>query len=383
MATNTARHLELSRVPDDDHAASHSHPPVCKLKSQGDGQTGLRIASIFIVFAAALLGALIPVLLTRSTRARIPGQLFSAFKFIGTGIIIGTAWMHLLSPAVIILSDPCLEPRLGRFDWGSAIAGMSLMAMFLVHLLVTKLGSDMPEGPIVEEEAVPERQRTTSIMTDCSESEKPTIGPSEAPATIPLTETVVERQSNGLDRDGRAHCDVERAHKHEAEECPLSLAFMTQLTAIFILEFGVIFHSVFLGLILATTDELVILLIVLAIHQLFEGLGLGARLALAPWPKSRKWLPYALCFVFAISTPLGTAAGLGSRPQNAEAQMLTNGIFDAVSAGILLFTGVFELMGREFFFNSHMRHASLKEQLYAYAYITAGFAIMTVLAKWA
>lgn len=87
---------------------------------------------------------------------------------------------------------------------------------------------------------------------------------------------------------------MENASTHQAEECAGSLAFTTQLTAIFILEFGVIFHSVFIGLVLATTDELVILLLVLVFHQLFEGLGLGARLALIPWPKSRRWLPYAL-----------------------------------------------------------------------------------------
>ena len=382
MATRTTRHLELFGASDDNPSSSPFHSPECRLKSQGDGKTGLRIASIFIVFAAALLGSVLPVLLRQSASAYIPGQLFFAFKFIGTGVIIGTAWMHLLSPAVKILGDPCLEPRFGGFDWGSAVAGMTLMVMFLVHLVVTKLGPDIP-GESIAGEAAPERQRTASIMTDCSEPEKPASRASGALSTTPIAETVVESPSNGQNGDGRDHCDVEMAHKHEEEECPMSLAFVTQLTAIFILEFGVIFHSVFVGLVLATTDELVILLVVLVLHQLFEGLGLGARLALVPWPISRRWLPYALCLAFAISTPLGTAAGLGVRPEDAEAQMLTNGIFDAVSAGILLYTGVFELMGREFFFNSHMRHASLKQQLYAYGYIVSGFTIMTVLAKWA
>lgn len=381
MATNTARHLELSAASDDDHLSSHLHPPACKLKSQGDGQTGLRIASIFIVFAAALLGALLPVLLARSASTYIPGQLFFAFKFIGTGVIIGTAWMHLLSPAVKILGHPCLEHRFSGFDWASAIAGITLMAMFLVHLLVTKLGPDIPGESIVEETAL-ERQRTASIMTDFSYQDKKDNRPSGLPPTASVRKTAVESPSRGQNGDGHAHCDVEMAHRHEAEECPMSLAFMTQLTAIFILEFGVIFHSVFVGLVLATTDELVILLVVLVLHQLFEGLGLGARLALVAWPKSRRWLPYAFCLGFAISTPLGTAAGLGARPKDAEAHMLTNGTFDAVSAGILLYTGVFELMGREFLFNSKMRHASIKQQLYAYGYIAAGFTIMTVLAKW-
>ncbi|MBE3044073.1 ZIP family metal transporter [Candidatus Bathyarchaeota archaeon] len=374
MATNMARHLEPSGTLD------HDHPPACELESQDDGNTGLRIASIFIVFAAALLGALLPVFLGRSASAHVPTHLFFAFKFIGTGVIIGTAWMHLLSPAVKILGDPCLQPRFGGFDWGSAIAGMTLMAMFLVHLLVTKLGPDTAEEATVE--AAPEAPRTASVNTDCSQLEK-SVEAGECSSTTTIMTATTESTLKSQVGDSGAHCDVERAHSHNAEECPSSLAFSTQLTAIFILEFGVIFHSVFIGLVLATTDDLVILLVVLVFHQLFEGLGLGARLALVSWPKSRRWLPYALCLAFAVSTPLGTAVGLGARPENAEAQMLTNGIFDAVSAGILLYTGVFELMGREFFFNSHMRHAPLKQQLYAYGYVAVGFTIMTVLAKWA
>lgn len=368
-----ARHLETPEAP------SHEPTLTCELKSQDNGRTGLRIASIFIVFAAALLGALLPVLLRRSASAYVPGQLFFAFKFIGTGVIIGTAWMHLLSPAIEILGDPCLQPRFGRFDWGCAIAGMTLMAMFLVHLFITKLGPDaVDEGG----EGAPEKSRAASVLTDCSQLEEPASVAESLSRTTIITPTV-ETQIQGHNRGPSIHCDAEMAHKHDAGKCHSSLAFATQLTAIFILEFGVIFHSVFIGLVLATTDNLVVLLIVLVLHQLFEGLGLGARLALVSWPKSRRWLPYALCLAFAVSTPLGTAAGLGARPKDAEAQMLTNGIFDAVSAGILLYTGVFELMGREFFFNSHMLHAPLMKQLFAYGYVTAGFVIMTVLAKWA
>ena len=373
MESNVLRHLEVTGEQD-----SPSRPPACELKAQGAGQAGLRVASIFIVFAAALLGALIPLLIRRSASSRVPRRLFSAFKFVGTGVIIGTAWMHLLSPAVDILGSPCLEPRFGGFDWGSAIAGITLMAMFFVHLLVTKLRPGAPEE--AETEAAPEEKRA-SVLTECSQLRASGKGASGPPSTI--TTTAIENSPSEPHQDGNPNCNVENPSTHGAMNVPGSLAFTTQLTAIFILEFSVIFHSVFIGLVLATTDEFIILLLVLVFHQLFEGLGLGARLALVPWPKSRRWLPYALCLAFAVSTPIGTAAGLGARPENADAQMLTNGVFDAVSAGILLYTGVFELMGREFFFNPHMRQASLKEQLCAYGCIAGGFALMLVLAKWA
>lgn len=56
-------------------------------------------------------------------------------------------------------------------------------------------------------------------------------------------------------------------------------SYEARMTALFILEFGVIFHSVFIGLTLAVSGaEFITLYIVLSFHQTFEGLALGSRL---------------------------------------------------------------------------------------------------------
>ncbi|KAJ3456691.1 hypothetical protein MRS44_016714 [Fusarium solani] len=54
------------------------------------------------------------------------------------------------------------------------------------------------------------------------------------------------------------------------------------LSALFILEFGIIFHSILMGITLAVSgEELTVLYVVLVFHRTFEGLGLGSRLAIA------------------------------------------------------------------------------------------------------
>ncbi|PHH58508.1 hypothetical protein CDD82_2940 [Ophiocordyceps australis] len=116
---------------------------------------------------------------------------------------------------------------------------------------------------------------------------------------------------------------------------------------------------------------------------MFEGLGLGSRLATAPWPKGKSWLPFVLALGFGLSTPIGIAAGIGARPDNAATQKLTNGIFDAISAGILMYTGLVELLAHEFMFNPAMRRAPLKVKLSAFACIAFGVVVMAVLAVWA
>ena len=73
------------------------------------------------------------------------------------------------------------------------------------------------------------------------------------------------------------------------------------------LEFGVMFHSVFIGLALAVSgDEFKSLYIVLVFHQMFEGLGLGTRIATTNWARHRytPWI-LAICYtLYTIAVPL-------------------------------------------------------------------------------
>ena len=152
--------------------------------------------------------------------------------------------------------------------------------------------------------------------------------------------------------------------------------YSAQLTAVFILEFGVIFHSIFIGLTLAVAGaEFITLYIVLVFHQTFEGLGLGSRIATIPWPKSKRWTPYILASAYGITTPVAIAIGLGVRTSFAPGSantLITNGIFDSISAGILIYTGLVELMAHEFLFSTEMRKAPIKLVMSAFALMTAG-----------
>jgi zinc transporter 1/2/3 len=159
------------------------------------------------------------------------------------------------------------------------------------------------------------------------------------------------------------------------------------MTTIFILEFGVIFHSIFIGLTLAVTgSNFNILYIVLVFHQTFEGLGLGSRLATAEWPRSKQWMPWVLGSAYGLTTPIAIAIGLGvssTFSPNSPKTLIVNGVFDSISAGILIYTGLVELMAHEFMFNPQMRKSSIKMMLFAYLCMCVGAGLMAVLGKWA
>ena len=354
---------------------------------------GLRIASIFIILVASLIGAVCPILLARQTKMHVPKFTFFICKYVGTGVIIGTAWMHLLDPATDQLGNACVQDRwLGDYPWALCIALMTVMVMFFVELMVSRWDGDDHEshshGSAADSNS--DLNEVLAIKKPNKKPKKKTIqaepcphdienqghlrGPD--PTTIPGPPDDVSYPPGGEDH---------LAHAKEHKEGDSHTSLTGQLTAIFILEFGVVFHSVFIGLTLGTTggDELKILLVVLVFHQLFEGLGLGSRIAVADWPKSKRWLPYVLAVGFGLSTPVGIAAGLGAKPQNAATQLLINGIFDSISAGILMYTGLVELLAHEFMFNPHMRRSPLKIQLFAYGCVSFGVAVMALLAKWA
>jgi zinc transporter 1/2/3 len=155
----------------------------------------------------------------------------------------------------------------------------------------------------------------------------------------------------------------------------------SQLLVISILEFGAVFHSFLVGLTLGTAKHIVMLLVVLVFHQIFEGLGLGARLAVAPWPANRHYVPYVLAGVFSLATPVGVAVGLGVQPKSADTQKLVGGIFSAISAGILMYTGLVELFARELLFG--MSTGSPRMIAIAFGSVAFGMAAMSLLAKWA
>lgn len=197
------------------------------------------------------------------------------------------------------------------------------------------------------------------------------------------TPSAITRKSSVNSNNGHTPGDDHLSHsrQHRDQELPEnqdkpSEEYAAQMTAIFILEFGVIFHSIFVGLTLAVAGaEFNTLYIVLVFHQTFEGLGLGSRLAATPWPKSKRWTPYILALAYGVSTPIAIAVGLGvgkTYDPGSQTGLIVNGVFDSISAGILIYTGLVELMAHEFMFSTVMRRASLNVVLSAFAMMCLG-----------
>ncbi|KAL8661735.1 MAG: hypothetical protein Q9168_008355 [Polycauliona sp. 1 TL-2023] len=347
-------------------AAATDKPVACDAGNDFDGRIGVRISAIFVILIGSLFGALFPVFAKYHKGVGVPERAFFIVKYFGSGIIIATAFIHLLAPANDALTDDCLTGPITEYDWVEGIALMTIFVLFFTELMAMRFAT-FDHDPSTENEL--EHQSPPGSKLDGRSS----------------------GGSNGH-TPGQDHLGHNREHV-PSEDHDYSMSrkkhedYAAQMTAIFILEFGVIFHSIFIGLTLAVAgEEFKTLYVVLVFHQTFEGLGLGSRLASTPWPKSKHWTPYILGASYALSTPIAIAVGLGLRQTytpGSQTALIVNGVFDSISAGILIYTGLVELMAHEFMFSPTMRRAPIKEVMFAFGMMCLGAGLMALLGKWA
>jgi zinc transporter 1/2/3 len=167
-------------------------------------------------------------------------------------------------------------------------------------------------------------------------------------------------------------------HHHGGANNKLSVAVM---------EAGILFHSILIGLTLVVSSDRFFrtLLIVIVFHQFFEGLALGARIALLPG----KIFPskFLMCIAFTLITPLGMAIGLGvlnSFNGNNPSTVLTFGVLDAVSAGILIWVGLVDMWARDWVIEGgELLNSNVIKTLVAGTSLVLGVILMSILGKWA
>ncbi|KAJ4170805.1 high-affinity Zn(2+) transporter zrt1 [Fusarium falciforme] len=212
-----------------------------------------------------------------------------------------------------------------------------------------------------------------------------------------------------------------------------SVFLSTEVLSILVMEAGIIFHSLLIGLTLVVSGDeyFITLFIVILFHQMFEGIALGSRIATigtaadaqvvtaarpsqetssaqdsdkAPCPAEttsceevapptgltlRKKL--GLAALFAFTTPIGMAIGIGVLQQfngNDKSTIIAIGTLDALSAGILVWVGLVEMWAADWMTGNHGQKAELADAdilttVLAFTGLVAGLVVMSLLGKWA
>ncbi|KAI1052547.1 hypothetical protein LB507_009851 [Fusarium sp. FIESC RH6] len=331
-------------------------------KNDYDGHIGVRISALFVILVVSTAVTFFPVLATRIRRLRIPLYVYLFARYFGSGVIIATAFIHLLDPAYDEIGPASCVGMTGgwaEYSWPPALALTSAMIIFLMdfaadYYVSTRYGSN--------------EVNVEGTITSQPGQEDPINQPSS-------------KKSDGVSFD-----DIEELKNLDSDSEEAMSSFKQQIAAFLILEFGVLFHSVIIGLNLGVVgEEFSTLYPVLVFHQSFEGLGIGARLSVIPFPHRLRWMPWALCLAYGLTTPIAIAIGLGVRTTYNSGSFTANvvsGVLDSISAGILIYTGFVEMLARDFIFNPQ-RTNDKKRLAFMLVSLYLGTAIMALLGKWA
>lgn len=188
------------------------------------------------------------------------------------------------------------------------------------------------------------------------------------------------------ERNGGHHTDYGAGHNH-AHGMAFQNEAATQKISTYLLEFGIALHSVLIGLTLGTTtDSFVALFIALSFHQFFEALALGAQIARLENLRLRSAI--FMVIFFTLTTPIGIVVGIIIHDQTYEEDsipsLLVNGILESVSAGILIYVALVNLINAEMGPGAHSFHELSKKLKFLYFLsLYAGVAAMAVVGRWA
>ena len=372
------------------------------------------IIGIPLIFVLALVGSLLPPIVTRfRPKWRLTETMVFRFMngFAG-GVIIGVGFVHSFPDASDNLSQAVADGRLPNYAWAGFFALIGALLTFTVEVLLAaylrwfneraikkenkrrrnnknKQAQDgEPDSPSDDAAAataggavVEQRELSQFSSPNCCElaAAEAAGAPAAAEAAKHQRELVdLHDEESSSECDGDDDDDAKEEARLRARK-ELRSKFLTEML---VLLAGLSFHSVFVGFTLGLTENDLGLFLAIVAHQFFEGVALGTRIARTKLKRS--WLILLMDLIFALATPVGIAIGWGvqaSINDNPDTYGIVDGVFNAISSGILLYIGLSHMMAEEMERPDVRR--KFRMQVSIYLGVLAGSAVMAVIGIWA
>ncbi|GJX95369.1 probable zinc transporter 10 [Tanacetum coccineum] len=160
---------------------------------------------------------------------------------------------------------------------------------------------------------------------------------------------------------------------HHGQKGPIGQQLLRYRVVAMVLELGIVVHSIVIGLgVGASNDVCTIkpLVAALCFHQMFEGMGLGGCILQADYKMVKRTV---MVFFFSITTPFGIALGIAlskTYKENSPSALITVGLLNASSAGLLIYMALVDLLSADFM--GPKLQGSIKLQIKAYAAVLLG-----------
>ncbi|KAL1219621.1 Zinc transporter 6 [Cardamine amara subsp. amara] len=320
----------------------------------GDAASHLKLISVFVIFLTSVFGISGPVLLAKYFHGKpLYDKAILIIKCFAAGVILSTSLVHVLPEAFASLAD-------------CHVSSLHPWRDFPFAGLVTMIGA------------------ITALLVDLTASEHMGHGGGGGGG---MEYMPVDKAVGGLEmKEGKFGGDLEIQENSEDEIVKMKQRLVSQ-----VLEIGIIFHSVIIGVTMGMSQNQCTirpLIAALSFHQIFEGLGLGGCIAQAGF---KAGTVVYMCLMFAVTTPLGIVLGMvifsltGYDDQNPNA-LIMEGLLGSLSSGILIYMALVDLIALDFFHNKMLTSAGesgSRLKKLCFVALVLGSASMSLLALWA
>jgi zinc transporter 1/2/3 len=330
--------------------------------TERDYNIRLRVGLLFVLLFTSGFGVFLPILTTRFNLIGHTNIIFVILKQFGTGVVISTAFVHLFTHAELMFANSCL----GELQFEGTTAAIFMAGLFL-SFLIDYLGARFVQWR--QSKRVVESPEIAAIGSDQESATKST-----ASAT-----------------PHHAHGSMHQASPMEAK------------INVYNLEAGIVFHSICkfatsrwktstntppvigITLVVAGDSFFITLFVVILFHQMFEGIALGTCIAELPKAAAGTLHKCIMAGLFSLITPIGMAIGIGVLNEfngNDPSTIVAIGTLNALSAGILAWVGIVEMLARDWL-HGRLLNAGMIRTACALIALIAGMVLMSVLGKWA
>ncbi|KAE8724801.1 Zinc transporter 5 [Hibiscus syriacus] len=303
---------------------------------------------------AGALGVFLPVLAKKIPTFRPENNVFFLIKAFAAGVILATAFVHILPDGYGSLSSPCLsEKPWGVFPFSGFLAMVAAIGTMMIDTLATsfyKKSHFNKASPVNgDEEMMGEHEGHVHVHTHA------THGHAHGSAVVPQS----------------------------SESSPHHHHLIRQRIISQVLEVGIVVHSVIIGMALGASQSaktIKPLVAALTFHQFFEGMGLGGCISQA---KFKNRATAMMLVLFSLTTPMGIAMGMGVSKvynENSPKALVVEGVLNSLSAGILIYMSLVDLLGVDFM--NPVMQSNVKLMLGSNISLLLGAASMSLLAKW-
>ncbi|OBT54973.1 hypothetical protein VE04_04510 [Pseudogymnoascus sp. 24MN13] len=356
--------------------------PACGSVQGGDYSTPAHVGALVLILVLSIAGCGFPLISQRANKHKGPNNLVFYSQHFGTGVLIATAFVHLLPTAFVSLTNPCLP---WFFNQGyRPLAGVIAMisALIVVGLETTAI----PEQGQADQDREYE-ESTVGLVDAGSWNGEPSPKENGNKTT---SDYRGDAEDSDLDLDeldpatGTNGGTGSRPHAQTLSPEELQKKLMVQCM---LLEAGIIFHSVFIGMAVsvATGPPFVVFLIAISFHQTFEGMALGSRIAAIKFPKG-SFKPWLMVLAYGVTTPIGQAIGLAVHTlydPKSQAGLLMVGVMNAISSGLLLFAGLVQLLAEDFLSEGSYGVLQGKKRVQAFTAVILGATLMAMVGAFA